>query len=423
MMTLYRLAYVAALLLSAPYWLARMAMQRKYALSLRQRLGAVPERVRETAKRGNIIWLHAVSVGETLAATRLVEELERALPGYTVAISTTTATGQALARQRFGEERVFYFPLDLRFSVHRYLEALRPRLMVLMESELWPCHLEECRRAGVPVVVANTRVSDRSFQRTQPVRRLWQWMTGSIALLLAQSDEDARRLRALGARPEQVDTTGNLKYDIRAGAEMPITTLLRSHLPQGLPLLVAGSTLAGEEEKLIACWKQVQGAAMVLAVRHPERFDGVAALLDQSGLKWMRLSAWRKAPQPIAPGMVLLLDSIGELASVYSLARVAFVGGSLFGAGGHNPLEPAQWSVPVVQGMSYENFRGPVDALRAADAIALVTVDRLCDGISELLFDATHAAAMGRRARDVFEAQAGATARTVSAIVRMMERL
>jgi 3-deoxy-D-manno-octulosonic-acid transferase len=167
----------------------------------------------------------------------------------------------------------------------------------------------------------------------------------------------------------------------------------------------------------------MQGAVMILAVRHPERFDGVAALLDQSGLKWMRLSVWRKAPQPIAPGMVLLLDSIGELASVYSLARVAFVGGSLFGAGGHNPLEPAQWSVPVVQGMSYENFRGPVDALRAADAIELVTVDRLCTRINELLFDATHAGAMGRRARDVFESQAGATARTVSAIVRMMERL
>ncbi len=418
-MTLYRLTFTAALILSAPYWLVRMLVQKKYALGLRQRLGIVPAALLRFAAGKKIIWLHAVSVGETLSATRLVAELEQAMPGYTVAISTTTAAGQALAQQRFGAERVFYFPLDFTLAVRRYLQALRPQLMVLMESELWPAHLEECRRMGIPVVVANTRVSDRSFRRTLPLRALWKRMAAKVTLFVAQSEEDAGRLLALGAKPEQVTTSGNLKYDIRAAARMPITDLLRQHLPQA-PLLVAGSTLAGEEEALLSCWKQMPPAVMVLAARHPERFESVASLLGQSDLPWQRLSTWRQSPQPVVPGTVLLLDSIGELASIYSLARVAFVGGSLFGEGGHSPLEPAQWGVSVIQGESYENFRGPVDALLAADAITLSSVEKLCETLQALLFDAEHASSMGERARQVFVSQAGATARTVTAIARMM---
>lgn len=421
-MTLYRLAFSLALLLSAPYWLVRMWTQKKYALGLRQRLGIVPSTLARFVQGKQIIWLHAVSVGETLAATRLVTELEQALPGYTVVVSTTTAAGQALAQQRFGAERVFYFPLDSPPAVSRYLEVLQPKLMVLMESELWPAHLELCRRRRIPVVVANTRVSDRSYRRTRHVAWLWKWMAARVTLFLAQSEEDARRLLALGATAGQVMTSGNLKYDVRAAAEMPVTTLVRQQLSRDARLLVAGSTLGGEEAALLDCLPQWPRTVLLLAPRHPERFDEVAALLEQRDIPFQRMSAWRLQPEPLMGDRVLLLDSIGELASLYSLAQVAFVGGSLFGAGGHNPLESAQWGVPVVQGLSYENFRGPVDALLAAQAIEVVPVEGLCGTLKSLLEDASRARQMGERARAVFESQAGATGRSVAAIVRVMER-
>jgi 3-deoxy-D-manno-octulosonic-acid transferase len=241
-----------------------------------------------------------------------------------------------------------------------------------------------------------------------------------ISRLLAQSQNDADRLQALGCRPQQVSVSGNLKFDVRAASESEATRFLKPSAAE-FKLIVAGSTLEGEEAALLEAWPRLLQAdpklAMVLAPRHPERFAAVATLLDRSGLPWIKRSTWAAEPEPpLIPGQVLLLDTIGELASVYALATIAFVGGSLIPAGGHNPLEPAQFGVPIVMGPHYANFRAIVDDLRAHQALLIAANADLAATFIHLLQDPAEAKAMGDRAKQVFEQQAGATARSVKAL-------
>lgn len=421
----YNLALLVALAATAPWWLWKMATTHKYRRGLWERLGRVPNRLRAGGEP--TIWLHAVSVGEVLAVGRLVGELERAFPGCRLLISTTTRTGQDLARQRFGAERVFYCPLDLPWAVWAYLKAIRPRMLVLTETEFWPNLLDGCFLWRIPVAVVNARISDRSWPRYRRLRWLWSGFLRRIARVLAQSETDAERLRALGCRPERVTVAGNLKFDVRSAEESEAVRMLRA-ASDGLRLVVAGSTLEGEEAALLEAWPQIlaaePGLAMVLAPRHPERFAAVGALLNQAGLKpkiaWRRRSEWKGAGQHLAPGEIVLLDTIGELASVYSLASVAFVGGSLVPAGGHNPLEPAQFGVPIIMGQHYTNFRAITYDLLAHEAVRILGRESVANTVVELLQDHAAATAMGARARQVFDEQAGATARCVAALRELL---
>jgi len=273
------------------------------------------------------------------------------------------------------------------------------------------------------VAVVNARISDRSWPRYQMLRRLWMPFLSRLSRVLAQSETDAERLVAIGCRAERVSVSGNLKFDVRAAEEAEATRLLKT-LAQGLRLVVAGSTLEGEEAALLSAWPMLLAAdqelAMVIAPRHPERFAAVEALLGKSGISWVKRSDWRSqsegALRPLNPGQIVLLDTIGELASVYSIASVAFVGGSLIPAGGHNPLEPAQFGVPIVMGPHYTNFRAITDDLLAHRALHLATEVNLGVVLVGLLQDPTAAAGMGERARQVFEQRAGATARSVEAL-------
>lgn len=430
----YNLALLAALLAGSPWWVWRMATTQKYREGLRQRLGVVPPRLRTAQREGKpVIWLHAVSVGEVLAITRLAQEITSAFPDYVLLVSTTTRTGQELARERFGADCVFYCPLDLPWAVRAYLKALRPSLMILAETEFWPNLLNGCFRRQIPVAVVNARISDRSWPRYQMLQRLWRPILGRIRRVLAQTQLDAERLIALGCRSEIVSVSGNLKFDVRIhpeGSREPEATRLLKVLGQGLRYVVAGSTLEGEESALIEAWPKLLAAdpnlAMVLAPRHPERFNSVGALLARSGMSWVSRSAWKgKQPAeiaPLRPREIVLLDTIGELASVYSLAAVAFVGGSLVPAGGHNPLEPAQFAVPIVMGPHYVNFRAITDDLRAHDALRIATETELAPVLIELLGNTDEAQSMGHRARQVFEQQAGATARSIEALRAILER-
>ena len=409
-----------------------MAATHKYREGLMQRLGRVPRGLISTSAPADerpLIWLHAVSVGEVLAVTRLVRTLESTLPGTLIVISTTTRTGQALARERFESNRVFYCPLDLPWAVRAYLNALRPSLLILAETEFWPNLLHGCFRRGIPVVVVNARISNRSWPRYQRLRRLWRPLLSRLSRVLAQSQIDADRLLALSCRPDRVSVAGNLKFDVRAVQEAEATRSLRS-MAAGLRIVVAGSTLEGEESALIEAWPHLLAAdsqlVLVLAPRHPERFSAVAALLGKSGLPWCKRSDWAPEssdarPASIRPGTIVLLDTIGELASVYSLGSVAFVGGSLVPAGGHNPLEPAQFSVPIVMGPHYANFVAIVDSLRSHDALRIAAKDELTATLIELLRDRTAAEAMGARAKEVFNRQAGATDRCVEAIRELLD--
>ncbi len=429
-MLFYSALLTVALVVSSPWWLLRMATTQRYREGLRQRLGAVPERLVGAVQGKRVVWVHAVSVGEVLAASRLVGELEAALgDGYRVVVSTTTRTGQALARERFGADRVFYMPLDFAFSVRAYLGEIKPVALVLMESELWPRMLHECGRGGVPVVVANARVSDRSFARAQRMQWIWGRVMRKPALWLAQSEQDALRLVIAGVRAESVEVAGNMKYDIRAPKLSRVPEWIRT-LAAGRPIFVAGSTVDGtpaEEEMVIEAWRQsIRGKAnalLVLGPRHPERFSMVESLLRS--IRYAKVSEHlgaRLGDEISSLGIeVVLLDTIGDLAAVYGLADVAFVGGSLVRKGGHNPLEPAQFGVPVVMGPSFENFRDVVMKLEEAGGIRIVR-DQVELGrvVAELLADRREAMSIGEAGRRVFEEQQGATERSVRAIVSLI---
>ncbi|MGA3047233.1 MAG: 3-deoxy-D-manno-octulosonic acid transferase [Terracidiphilus sp.] len=418
---LYNLVLVMALTIGSPWWLWRMATTQKYREGLMERLGRV-RRLKGQGER-RLIWIHAVSVGEVLAVSRLVKTLDAVLPEYFIAISTTTRTGQALARERFGRDRVFYCPLDLSWAVRAYLNALKPRMLILAETEFWPNLLSGCFRRGIPVAVVNARISDRSWPRYQMLQRLWKPILEQIRCVLAQSVIDAERLKAIGCAPERVSVAGNLKFDVRVAEEAAATRLLKTQA-KGLRLVVAGSTLDGEETALLDALPQLLRAdpqlAMVIAPRHPERFAAVSAILRESKFNWIQRSDW---PSEGAGGLrslkaseIVLLDTIGELGSVYSLAFVAFVGGSLIPAGGHNPLEPAQFGVPIVMGPHYTNFRAITEELRAHDAVRIAQKEELAATLIELLKEGSSAEAMGLRAKEVFASQAGATDRTVQAL-------
>lgn len=426
MMALYSFGLSLLLLLSAPWWVARMLTTGRYRAGLAGRLGRLPAQLQAIPPEQDVVWVHAVSVGEVLAATELVRDLRRKLPGWIIAISTTTATGQALARARFPDLPVFFFPIDLRFAVRQYLRALHPRMLVLLESELWPRLLHECARAGVPVVVVNARMSDRSFRRAARFRRVWRFALQQVAAFLAQGEETAHRLRQLGAPAERVSVTGNLKFDLRAPAETPMVDQLRQRLPEDASVLVCGSTLEGEESMLLQAWptliQQAPRAVMVLAPRHPERFAAVVRLVRDQGVSVLRASDLSTSgPNPIPPGGILLLDTIGDLAAIYSIASAAFVGGSLVPAGGHNPLEPARFGVPVTMGRSTDNFREIVEAMQAKDAIQVVDAEHLTGAIGHALAGDLAVKALGERGRAVVEANAGATERSVRALLHLLQ--
>jgi 3-deoxy-D-manno-octulosonic-acid transferase len=426
----YNLALLTAFVVSSPWWLWRMMTTRKYSEGLKERLGEVPAALarKRAAKDSPVIWLHAVSVGEVLAVSRLVSELDWAFPDFRLHISTTTRTGQALARERFGAGRVFYCPLDLPWAVKAYLNALKPRLLILAETEFWPNLLNSCFHRGIPVAVVNARISDRSWPRYQMLKLLWQPLLGRLGAVLAQSDVDAQRLLELGCAPDRVTVAGNLKFDVRAAEESDATLLLRA-LVVDLQIVVAGSTLEGEEAALLAAWPQLLATdpnlVLVIAPRHPERFGEVAELLEKSGHSWVRRSDWPVRPvyaiEPLHPGSIVLLDTIGELASVYGLAAIAFVGGSLIPAGGHNPLEPAQFGAPIVMGPSYVNFRAITDQLRAHNAIHIAPPNELAAALIDLIRNPVEANAMGERAREVFVHEAGTTDRCVAALRGLLE--
>jgi len=423
-MGVYSALLLTVLVLGAPYWLLRMATSGRYRAGLAGRLGWVPKRLRAAVAGREVVWVHAVSVGEVMAATQLIRELSAARPEWLIAVSTTTATGQRLAKERLPESPVFYLPLDFAFVVRRYLRVLQPKLLVLMESELWPNLILECTRAGVPMAVVNARVSDRSFPRYIRLRRLWRPLLAKISLFLAQSEETAERLVRMGAPRDRVRVTGNLKYDLREGRESSLVAMLRARLPAGAKVIVCGSTLEGEEKILLAAWSTVLAeepeAVMVLAPRHPDRFAAVAGMVEGSGFTVLRASEFRERPQPVAAGSIFLLDTIGDLAAMYALGTVAFVGGSLVPSGGHNPLEPARFAVPVLMGSSFENFREIVRVLQGHNAIRIVSTAAFADTLVAMLHHIDEAQAMGRRGREVFDAQAGATARTVQALTALL---
>ncbi len=426
MYALYSALLFCSLVLTLPYWLLQMMRHGKYRAGLRQRFGAVPPAL--AARSGKpAIWIHAVSVGEVVASSAIVEALRQKFPSHRVLISTTTSAGQELAAQRFGAENVFYFPLDFAFAVQPYLAALRPKLVVVAETEFWPNFLRLAKRSGARIAVINCRISDRSFPGYKRLRfwlpRLLGKTLASIDVFLAQTEEDRQRLIEIGAPATKITVAGNLKFDVAPPPLPPIVASLRESFAHtgAAPVLVCGSTLEDEEGSLLSAFSNILAnhpkAVMVLAPRHPERFAAVAALVETLGFRMWRRSLW--SGEPIAGG-VFLVDSIGELATLYSLATVAFVGGSLVPRGGHNILEPALYGVSIVTGNHYENFRDVVNFFATRNAVRIVGLAELPLVFIELIENGHERATLGRNAQAALESQRGATGRTVSALFQLM---
>lgn len=427
MYALYSALLAFFLVLTLPYWLLQMMRHGKYRAGLRQRFGAVPPVLAGHGEKP-AIWVHAVSVGEVVASSAVVTLLREKFPSHRVLISTTTSTGQKLAARQFGAENVFYFPLDFAFAVRPYLDALHPELVVVAETEFWPNFFRLAKRSGARIAVINCRISDRSFPRYKRLRswlpRLLEKTLENVDVFLAQSEEDRRRLLEIGAHEAKVTVAGNLKFDVAPPPPPAIVASLREGFSRSGagPILVCGSTLEDEEGSLLSAFRNILAndpkAVMMLAPRHPERFAVVAELVEKLGFRMWRRSLW--SGEPLAGG-VFLVDSIGELAALYSLATVAFVGGSLVPRGGHNILEPALHGVPIVTGNHYENFRDVVSFFASRNAVRIVGVAELPLVFMELIENGDERATLGRNALAALESQRGATDRTVAVLLRLMD--
>jgi len=424
MYLLYSALLCLFLLLTLPYWLLQMMRHGKYRAGLRQRLGKVPASL-AMQPRKPVIWVHAVSVGEVVASAGVVQALQQKFSGHRVVVSTTTDTGQKLAARRFGADNVVYFPLDFAFAIRPYLAVLSPQLIVIAETEFWPNFLRLAKENGARIAVINSRISDRSLPGYRRFRFWSPKVLANVDLFLAQTDEDRRRLIAIGAAEQRVSISGNLKFDVAPPPSPAIVASLRESVKQSGagPVLVCGSTLDQEEGSLLSAFRNVlvdhPKAVLILAPRHPERFAEVAQLVEDLGFRLLRRSLW--SGEPVA-GSVFLVDTIGELAALYSLATVAFVGGSLVPRGGHNILEPALYGVPVVTGNHYDNFRDIVNFFLSRNAVRVVGLAELPLVFMELIENPPAREALGRNALAALESQRGATTRTVDALAQLINK-
>jgi len=438
----YRILSAASMLFLAPYYALRGWRRGEPSSTFRERLGGLPQDIvsRVSASRSEAgasngpIWIHAVSVGEVLAARPLAEGLKQRFPRRAVFVSTTTETGQRLARERLDfVDGIFYFPLDWVVPVRRALRAIRPALVIVMETEIWPNFLREARRRGVPVIFANARISEKSFARFKK----WEFLVGPFYehvladadLFLAQTPEDASRLAEMGAPEGRVEVTGNLKYDGEQPDMSRFGVWLEGQIQrqERWPVLVAGSVVAGEEEAVLAAYDIVQRrwrrALLVLAPRKPDRFDAAAQIAAAGGWNVVRRTHV-DLEAPLDENVdVLVLDSIGELAGLYLLADAVFVGGSLVAAGGHNILEPAWFAKPPVFGASMENFRDmAAQFLKARAAVQVTSGQQLGNVWVQLIEDNELRESMGRAARELSERNRGATARSLERIAAALAK-
>ncbi len=435
MYLLYTFLYLSFLLVMLPVALYRAWRYNKYLPGLTQRLGYLPDSLRSTGDP--TIWIHACSVGETLSAQALAQALHDRFPETRFVFSTITRTGQEIARVRFagyGEGRVCYFPLDLPRILRHFFDWIQPTLLITIDTEIWPNFLHLARRRKIPVVMVNGRISDESFPKYRLVRRWMRRVLDHYTLLLMKSEEDAERIRVLGAPTNRVEVGRNIKYDkdlverklSESQAERLQTAL--DLTPEADDLIVAGSTHEGEERILLQVLKIIrrepglEGTRLLIVPRHPERFDKVAKLARREGFRVRRRSDDSARGRPAD---VLILDTLGELATAYRFATVAFVGGSLIPHGGQSIMEPALYAKPIVVGPSMRSFPSVAEDFLAAGGLVQISAEssdkeaqrrQLSEVFIRLLRDRSKRRELGLAARSVLESSQGAVRFTVDRI-------
>ena len=424
----YSLLLSLGLIVLIPHFLFQALAHGKYVAGLRQRLGAVPP-----VNGKPVIWLHCVSVGETQAARPLAKRLKQQFPHHDLVVSTITLTGQNLARDVFRNQaaNVFYFPFDWCWTVRRTLKAVNPAVVLIMETELWPNFLRECKKRRIPVAVVNGRISRQSYRRYRLIKSFLRRVLSSLSIAVMQSETDADRLKELGMAKEKLFISGNLKFDAELAGELTGKTdelRQRFAIDSNVPLILAASTHAPEEEIILESIQQLrqkQPVRLMLAPRHPERFNEVATLLQKSGLSWTRRTSLPHANDTNA--VVILLDTIGELPATYALAQLVFVGGSIVDKGGHNVLEPAAAGATVVTGTNTHNFHAIVELMNEANALVQLpplegstASDEIAQTFERLLANPAEREELGQRAKQLITANQGAADRTMQLIAPLL---
>ena len=422
---LYNAALAAATLAGAPLWVPWLLGARKRRRNFLERMGLRGFPSLPPAGGRPRVWVHAVSVGETLAAAPLVRRLRERAPGATLLLSNVTLTGREIGDRSLRDvvDAGFYFPFDIPRLCGRFLDRLRPDVVVIVETEIWPNFLAECASRGIPAVIVNGRLSERSFRGYMRLRWFFAPVLRTFRAICAQSREDTDRFVALGAPGGIVTVGGNLKFDLPppAGGGDGLSALLAGEKEHGALWVIAGSTHEGEEEivlrAFLAAREGNKAMKLLLAPRHPERFSAVEALLARDGVGSVRRTALPVDSKTTRPP-VLLLDSVGELAGAYAAAELAFVGGSLVPKGGHNVLEPAGYGVPTLVGPHMENFREIASAFLSAGALLQVSGEaELAERFARFAADPSAFRETGRRAKALLESFRGASDRNAKAVL------
>ena len=430
MYLLYSVLLTLGGLLTAPYYLWRYRGRQYGAGAWRERIGVLPASYQQAA--AGAIWVHAVSVGETLAVAGLVRELQQRYPDRKIFLSHVTPTGRSAGESRLPDVAGrFYLPLDWRWSVRRVLGRIQPSLLMIAETELWPNLIRATHDFGARVALVNARLSERSSKGYRRLRPFMRRVFAHVDCVCAQSPRDAERFYSIGAMPERVVVTGNLKFDAKPPALGAWVARLQNVLQKAArgPLLIAASTMPGEEESVLDAWEAVRQrhkrALMILAPRHPNRCEAVGQLLHSRGVSFVRRSTLKEGEteltSQLAAAEVLLLDTIGELAGLFQVADVVFMGGSLAPTGGHNLLEPAYWAKAVIFGPHMENFRDMAE-LFLAERAALQVQDSagLARCVLDLLGDDALRNQTGREAKQVLERESGATRRVLDQLAKLL---
>src|SRR5687768_5745283 len=418
----YSLLLTLGFLVLLPRFLFDALRHGKYVAGFGERMG----RLAPLKRTGQpVVWLHCVSVGESQAARPLVAGIRQRFPDHSIVVSTTTLTGQKLAREIFKSEaaRVFYFPFDWRWTVRRSLRAIRPNSVLIMETEIWPRFFRECQAQGIPLAIVNGRLSSQSFRRYNGIKFFIKKVLPALTRAVMQTETDAGRIIELGLDQSRVAVSGNMKFDV--GVTSGSSSLLaefcdRYHISEATQMFIAASTHAPEEEVVLEALAQAKrpNLRLLIAPRHPERFDDVASLLHQSGLHWSRRSSPPRASHKFCDA--ILRDSIGELSALYSLATIVFVGGSISTTGGHNILEPAAVGAAIITGPHTHNFAAITRAFIQAGAIAQLrsgnnqeSAIALAVAINYLLSNDARRLELQTRAKQLVELNRGATERTL----------
>ncbi|MGE3466443.1 MAG: 3-deoxy-D-manno-octulosonic acid transferase [Pyrinomonadaceae bacterium] len=432
---LYSIVLTVGFIVLLPRFAFDAVTKGKYAAGFRQRLGSLPK---FDARGRKVVWLHCVSVGEANAARPLAEKIKQDFPAVALVISTTTRTGQELARTAFADtaDLVFYFPFDWRWTVRRALRHLTPSVVLLMETEIWFNFIRESYKHGARVCIVNGRLSERSLDRYGKIKRFMKRVLGYLDLALMQDKSDATRMMSLGARASKVKVTGNLKFDHDVEAdESALTDEFRRRfgVTADEPLIIAASTHSPEEKLILDALREVWKTSpanlprLMLVPRHPERFDDVADLLRSTPFSWVRRSEPPSGRDRTAE--VILLDSIGELRAAYPLAEIVFVGGSLIPHGGQSIFEPAAAGKAIVTGSNTKNFQAAVDEFLDKDALRQLApasesdaAADLVNAFNDLLVDAARRRQLGENAMAVMNNNRGAVERTMEYIAPLLAK-